>query len=306
MGYTAKKDYKTSKGNVAPDMHWSGTDDMYDARAKYKQAVEKDYRPAKVVRPSTRKYNCHAYGHANRHAWFNDIKRFIEDDYFPYTPGTLQVDDIVIYVKNNQITHSAKISSLNGNRIKKLRSKWGAWPEVEHGKSNVPDIYGSIVYYLRKRNSLLEEIPDYIEYEGQERIDDLVESLLDEEIRFKVMQASTPEVALRVIRELPEVTELSLYGDYATDRIVKALSGNFESDDDKLQLFVSLAQISTAKSKIALGNAATEIKFASDKELGFGELVLGVLISEVATLEDTYETKSFRKRILDNANKLKK
>ena len=73
MGYSAKSDYRTTKGNVAPDFHWSGSDDTYNDRARIKRVVESEFRPARVVRPATRKYNCHAYAHAGRHAWFNEI-----------------------------------------------------------------------------------------------------------------------------------------------------------------------------------------------------------------------------------------
>ncbi len=280
MGYNANNDYRTSKGNIAPDFHWSGTDDAYNAREQLKRKVESDYSPARVVRPATRKYNCHAYGHANRHAWFNEIKRFIEDDYYPFTPGRLQVGDIVVYVKDNAITHSAKIISLSGNSISKLRSKWGAWPEVEHGETNVPSIYGSIVYYLRKRQNLLEENPQFIEEEGMERISDLIESLITEDREFELMLANTPEMAISIVKSFPEVTELVLYGDDTIDLISKAIAEQELSVDKSLPLLIVLADIATEKSKVTLVEAANKVSFAKAKDLSFGEIALSQYLSQ--------------------------
>jgi hypothetical protein len=106
MPYVPQSDYKTSKGNVAPDFHWQGADATPAEKAQLKSIVETQYRPAKVVRDATRTYNCHAFAHANRHAWFNQIDQFLKDDYYQYTPGQLRLNDICVFVKDGQLTHS--------------------------------------------------------------------------------------------------------------------------------------------------------------------------------------------------------
>jgi len=297
MGYNANNDYRTSKGNIAPDFHWSGTDDAYNAREQLKRTVESDYSPARVVRSATRKYNCHAYGHANRHAWFNDIKRFIEDDYYPFTPGTLRVNDIVVYVKDDAITHSAKIISLNGNSISKLRSKWGAWPEVEHGATNVPSVYGSIVYYLRKRQNLLDENPEFIEEVAMERISDLIESLSTEEKEFELLLANTPEMALRIVKGFPEVMELVLHGDDAADLIFKAISENALSIEKSLPLLIALADISTEKSKTALVDAGSKLNFAKNNDLSLGEIALSLYLSQLSGVNTEHTAKEAKNNL---------
>src|SRR5262249_12490922 len=134
-----------------PDSHWSGRDDTAEAHPQLAAEVQRKFPGAVVVGNATRTYNCHAFVHASAHAWFNDISPFLRDDYYQFTPGTLQLNDAVVYVKNGLITHSGFIIQLSGNSVSRIRSKWGAYPVVEHPPASVPDIYGSITYYLRKR-----------------------------------------------------------------------------------------------------------------------------------------------------------
>lgn len=229
--YTPKTDYKTSKGNVAPDGHLANADYSSSEKAQLKQIVERDFPGARVVRDATGSYNCHAYAHAGRHAWFNDITRFIEDDYYPFTPGTLRVNDVVVYVKDNSITHSGFIKQLNGNTIVDIRSKWGAWPEIVHAPTTVPDVYGSIVYYLRKRGTRFMDILEPTDEELQDKVEDLMFALTSAGHLNEIELASTPSVARQIVAGFPEIPELMLYGSLAG----KALVDRFmNADDDEL------------------------------------------------------------------------
>ena len=222
MPYSPNSDWRTSKNNIAPDAHWSGTDDTYNIRAQLKAMVEKNYPGAAVVRDATRTYNCHAYVHAQRHAWFNDIAPFLNDDYYPFTPGQLQLNDAVVYVKDAQITHSGFIIQLNGNQIIKVRSKWGAWPEVEHPPTSVPTVYGSIVYYLRRRSGAMIE-SELLDKELSNRIDDLIYQLTNDDAIAEYLLASTPAVAEAIVRSKAAFQELTLFGRAGSKHVAQRL-----------------------------------------------------------------------------------
>lgn len=225
MPYSPNSDWRTSKGNVAPDFHWSGTDDAYNMRAQLKAEVERNYSGAVVVADATRTYNCHAFVHASAHAWFNDISTFLQDDYYPFTPGTLQINDAVVYVKDGQITHSGFIIQLSGNTILRVRSKWGAYPRVEHPPTSVPSIYGSITYYLRRRSALMETESESPVHQDSRTAEVLLTKLLDSERLKDLWLASTPEVAQMIISQWPEFTEsvmhASAVGPLVADKLKK-------------------------------------------------------------------------------------
>ena len=240
MPWDDRKDYKTSKGRTAPDRHWIGQDDLYRDRQYIKQYIEETYTGSKVVRAATQTYNCHGYIHAARHAWFNEITRFLEDDYAPFTPGTLQKDDVVVYWKNDQATHSAKITQLSGNSIVQLRSKWGALSEVLHGPNNVPKQYGDIHWYLRRRDLLLKDDPDYFDVTEQEDIDDLIVALLDRTGTLEVHLASTIDVILHSYRSFSETTALALYGERGEKKLLDTIS-KLDSLESALPILVALS-----------------------------------------------------------------
>lgn len=211
MTYNPNSDWRTSRGNVAPDFHWSGPDDAAAAYAQLKAEVERNYSGARVIGTSTKTYNCHAFVHASSHAWFNDIGPFLRDDYYPFTPGTLRLNDAVVYVKDGQITHSGFIIGLSGNTVTRVRSKWGAWPLVEHPPGSVPQIYGSIVYYLRKRDAVA---VDDLGGEAETPLDasELIGRMLEPERLKELWLASTPPVAESIVKSWPEFSALQLIG----------------------------------------------------------------------------------------------
>ena len=221
--YKANTDWRTSKSNIAPDLHLVSSDVTPQQKRQLREIVERDYAGARVVGDATATYNCHAYAHARRHAWFNEIQRFIEDDYYPFTPGILRNGDIVVYVAGGHITHSGVITRLSGNSISEIRSKWGAWPEVLHAPQVVPDEYGSITYYLRERGTrgVTEDEPS--EEQLNERVEDLLSSLTREERLARLALASTPTAARVIAAQFPEMAELVLYGSRSGQAIHRRL-----------------------------------------------------------------------------------
>ena len=300
MGYNPNSDYKTSKGNIAPDQHWSGDDDAYTLRSEIKRRIEQDFSGARVVRPSTRKYNCHGYAHAERHAWFDYINQFIEDDYYPFTPGTLRVNDIVVYEKGGTITHSAKIISLNGNTIQNLRSKWGAWSEVVHQASNVPNDYGSIRWYLRQHDMLLRDDPRYFDMTAPDAIGDLIAALSDESVLLRLDLVDNPDVALAVCRSLPEISGLALYGALAQKKLVEALQAA-ESFEVALPI---LAALSVNSPKNALKPTASKLIELHRNEEGvtIAELAVQKLLLEIHSTvsfqEDSFDVLNFARELI--------
>lgn len=270
MPYTANSDYRTSKGNVAPDFHWSGPDATPQQRQELKNKVEREYSPAKVVRDATLTYNCHAFAHANRHAWFNEITQFLRDDYYQFTPGTLKINDIVVYVKNGELTHSGVITQLSNNRPTEIRSKWGAWPEVTHPPEKIPSDYGAITYYLRRRDTMIASDPEILSINPSEKVDDLICSLISDERRVELLLASTNRVAELIISNFPEVVELQLYPDLAGPALETLIDS---ADIDSLAIIaVTLAKIGYTN---ALPKLAVKVSgLGKDSLFGLSEIVL--------------------------------
>ena len=229
MSYKPYSDWQTSKGNIAPHFHWNGQDMSPQDKKRLRYTVEREYLGARVLRDATYVYNCHGYAHAARHAWFDDITQFVEDDYYPFTPGTLFVGDIVVYSDGYILTHSAVISRLSGNSIVEVRSKWGQWPEILHAPETVPNEYGSIMYYLRRRGTRTTEEIEPSEDAVRERIEDLLISVAREERLERIALASTPAMARSIVARFPEMGELQLYGSKAgpaiRDRLADAEGG---------------------------------------------------------------------------------
>ena len=222
--YSANTDFRTSKGNVAPDLHLvSGelTPAQIDDAASW---INAQFPAASVVRDATCTYNCHGYAHAARHAWFNSVDQFLADDYEQYTPATLQVDDRVVYTNGGVVQHSGIITQTVGSTAQQIRSKWGMMSEVLHSATDVPSSYGAITYYLRPRGRLSVTETEQSDRRRAERIDDLVFQVTSREVMTLVRLASTPEALIASLRAIPVFTELQLAGNDAVRALRTALA----------------------------------------------------------------------------------
>jgi hypothetical protein len=247
--YTTYNHWKTSLGKKVSDDHWSGLDDTLANTVKLEKMVKEEY-GASPVHPATRTYNCHAYVHAQSHAWFNYIDKFLKDDYYPYSPGYAPSDglkngDVCIYVKDNQITHSAFITNTNGTQIFSLRSKWGALPLVDHAPQSVPNEYGSIYAYLRKKGVLQLHEEKAIEETNIKKIQFHIEAMTKEERIQKLLLASNVESLDILIRnEFKEIPELYLHGKNSEKFLIDAID-RANVDEKIIPLLAAAKQIST-------------------------------------------------------------
>lgn len=224
--YTPQQDFSTTMGRVVPDGHLTSGEWSPTEKAQHKETVENGFPGAIVVREATKTYNCHAFAHAGRHAWFNDPVPFMEDDYLQSTPAHLQVGDAVVYMTGGVHTHSGVITQVTaGGQAQQVRSKWGKWPEVLHAPTNVPADYGSIVYYLRRKS--LKAMPEdealALEMKAVEQIDDLIFMVTGEGRLQSLDLASSHAAAERAVTGFPEVSLLAQYGRAAAQRILERL-----------------------------------------------------------------------------------
>ena len=257
--YENNTDWRTSRGNVAPDLHLVSPDVTPQQQRYLRERVEREYAGARVVRDATATYNCHAYAHAQRHAWFNLIDQFIEDDYYPFSPGQLLIGDIVVYASAGSITHSGVITRLSATGIVEVRSKWGQWPEILHAPGTVTAAYGTITWYLRKRGTRTMEGLEPTDEELREKIEDLLFSLTGEERLSRIALASTPTAARVIVAQFPEMAELLLHG----SRAARAVSDRLPAAEDD-ELAVLAYAVEMLGHEAALPSLATKVAALPD------------------------------------------
>lgn len=111
-----------------------------------------EFNPAAVeISPPTARFNCHGFAYASSHGWFNHPERFFEDDFDQLALESARVNDVVIYMNDDTLMHSGKITRVVGGTIVEVESKWGELALLSHSLRGVPPIYGDPSHVLRRR-----------------------------------------------------------------------------------------------------------------------------------------------------------
>lgn len=183
------------------------------------------------LQQATREYNCHGHALAASHGWFNDPRLFFADDYFEVSFENPQVGDVVIYYNDGVLMHTAVITRVSNGQTITLHSKWGDGPEVSHSLLDVMEEYGRPVRILRRRAgleplvALTSEVSMTDVEATEERIKKAIERFSDPDIYLRVIFASTPEAARKIIESLPGVMEMIDIGSEAGRAVLSFLEG---------------------------------------------------------------------------------
>ena len=150
--------FNTSAGHSVPHCHVRShpispcsASEWTSAQKQLKRALMAAAFPnaVEVLLPS-RKYNCHGYVYTGAHGWFGFPDLFIADDFFQVSMASAQVDDVLVYEDDVEITHSAFVDQVTGGVIRKVRSKWGKMAAFIHDPTDVPGEYGRPVRLIRR------------------------------------------------------------------------------------------------------------------------------------------------------------
>lgn len=101
--------------------------------------------------PPTAEFNCHGFAYTNGHGWFNHPERFFEDDFDQMSLQSAQRHDVVIYMSDDTLMHSARVTRVANGQIVELESKWGNLAVLIHTLTGVPAIYGQASHIVRRR-----------------------------------------------------------------------------------------------------------------------------------------------------------
>jgi len=207
-------EFKTSKKRPVKHRHSEVTFSP-ELIEQARQWMRRNHPNAVEIRKASCEYNCHGYTFARRHAWFIDPARFIADDFVRVRMSEPRVGDVLIYMMGDEIAHSAVVTEVNDDgEITEVRSKWGAQSEVFHHPLCVDDDYGRPSSLYRQRtdfvplDTMTGEAIMRDEAATREFIGQAMERFSDPDVYLRVMLASTPEVARRIIENLPGVREL--------------------------------------------------------------------------------------------------
>jgi len=102
---------------------------------------------------SGRNYRCHNYAFDNEYLNFYTAIDYLRDNYKQINIYDIKKDDVVTYYDyRGDITHYGIIWETNNTiRGTLMRSKWGTMGIFETDLYSVPDCYGTIVKFWRKK-----------------------------------------------------------------------------------------------------------------------------------------------------------
>lgn len=215
-----------------------------------RQTLSTEHPNAVEITGETKEYNCHGFALAGAHGWYNFPQPFLEDDFFSVPFSSPLVGDVVVYFRDDisTPTHTAVVISVIDNRIMRVRSKWGGWGVLEHGLMDVRPSFGK-ARELKRRNSglapfaaLTDELA-MTEKSTQVIIDRAIKSFSDPSVYLEVLLASTPELAEKIIEEIPGVQEILDIGQEATPAVVDFLkSEETQASEEKTNIALYLLQ----------------------------------------------------------------
>jgi hypothetical protein len=259
--------FKTSQGRWVKHCHLGqqyceSTEHSPAKKQEIRDWIRRHHPDAVETNEPSNKYNCIGFALARSHGWFLDYEMFFTDDCFTTSFASPAVGDVVRYDRDGVFMHVAKVSSVTGNKITRVRSKWANGPELSHDLLDLISDFGLPVGLLRPRSgvipfigSIIDEVPQYegfihgedlsfseiivdvrvgplddvqggdamSEKSINEAIQESLARLLDPDVYIKVNFASTPEAARKIIERLPGVSELIEIGPDSTDAVLNLL-----------------------------------------------------------------------------------
>jgi hypothetical protein len=218
-------------------------------------------------------FNCHGFSVVHSHGFFFDPTPFLTDDHVEVSFGHPLVGDVIVYHNGALLTHTGLVIEVNQNQITRVRSKWGRMGLVEHGPSDVPPSYGSPRRLFRRNQAqalgpldlLLGELALMNEEEIQAVVDGAVAGFSDPSEQYKVMLASSPDVAKLIIEALPGVQELLALGPEVAGRVALDLLRKEETQENEALSGIALYILQRASSEetvTELASAVRENKFS--------------------------------------------
>jgi len=215
-----------------------------------RQILDTDHPNAVEIAEATKEYNCHGFALAGAHGWYNCPQPFLEDDFFSVSFFSPLVGDVVVYYRDDMSTptHTAVVISVINDRIRRVRSKWGGWGVLEHGLLDVRPLFGKPRELKRRHPGLAPCVALTDELAMTEKstrliIDRAIRSFSDPSVYLEVLLASTPEMAEKVIEQIPGVQEILAVGEEAMPAVVDFLkSEETQASEEKTNIALYLMQ----------------------------------------------------------------
>jgi hypothetical protein len=236
---------KTSQGHIIDHCHVPNPpcqkiDFTLAEIEKARDWMAKHFPDTIEVRQASRRYNCHGHAYARSHGWVNEPRPFLTDDYFEVSFDSANVGDVVIYVNGDTLMHSAVVRRIFNGEIMEMRSKWGEGPEVLHELKGIPHEYGVPVQIFRRQqnNAPFKDTTNEGEMSNEESKHDVIERAIsdfsDPDIYLRLMLASSPEAAQKIIELFPGVSKLIDIGSEAGKAVLEFFRQEKAQADERL------------------------------------------------------------------------
>lgn len=238
-------------------------------------------------------FNCHGFSFADSHGFFFDPTLFISDDHFEVPLSQPRIDDVLVYINGILQAHSARVIEVNDNQITRVRSKWGSMGLVEHAPDDVSPDYGPPTRLFRRNvvgetHVFLTESLVMEEVDKQAAIDEAVTKFIDPSVQYRVMLASSPEVAKLIIERLPGVQELLALGSEVAGKAAVELLNKEETQENEALSGIALHILEMASHEETapdLARAVRENKFSGINQHLAADALLSAAKAEPLTTD---------------------